>query len=286
MTERDFGGHLFTADEREIFERDGYLALPGALSPELNDQLVQAVDRCWEKGFEGDVKHDRQLRQRLNMLGFIGHDRLFFDMVCNEKILPKIFGILGWNIYLYHSHLAVSGRESGHYDPSGQTWGWHQDSGQLNFDLETDPRPRVSAKVAYFITDVSEPGRGNFWVKPGSHLDNKLVLPPDGRGQPEGAVPVLASPGDAVIFDRRLWHSATPNYSDTVRKVLFYGYGYRWLHARDEMVYPAEWYETADPIMRQMLGYSSTNHGRTSPSDEDVPLRAWMKENSAELAAV
>ena len=283
MSGRDFGAHLATSDQREIFERDGYIRIPGALDPDLNARCEAAIDRCWQEGFSGELYRDKAISQRFNLLGFIGRDRLFFDLVCHERTLPKVFGILGWNIYLYHSHMTVSGRESGRYDADGPTWGWHQDSGQLNRDLETNPRPRVSVKVAYFLTDVSQPGRGNFWVLPGSHLSNTIDLPAGGRGQPAGAVPVLANPGDAVIFDRRLWHTATPNYSELTRKVLFYGYGYRWLHARDEMTYPDEWYESADPIMRQMLGHSTSNHGRTSPGPEDVPLRTWMEEHAPDL---
>ena len=42
---------------------------------------------------------------------------------------------------------------------------WHPDSGRVNIELETDPRPRLSLKVAYFLTDVSEPGRGNFYIR-------------------------------------------------------------------------------------------------------------------------
>lgn len=154
---RDFGANLLSAEERETFERDGYIRFPGALDADLNARCVEAVDRAWEEGFEGDLRLDKSISQRFNLLGFIGHDRLFFDLVCYEKILPKMFGILGWNIYLYHSHMTVSGREDGIYDPGGPTWGWHQDSGQLNNDLETNPRPRISVKVAYFLTDVSEP---------------------------------------------------------------------------------------------------------------------------------
>lgn len=52
------------------------------------------------------------------------------------------------------------------------------------------------------MTDLTEPGRGNFWIIPGSHLRNKVEMPPDGIGQPEGAIPVLVKPGTAVIFDR------------------------------------------------------------------------------------
>ena len=41
--------------------------------------------------------------------------------------------------------------------------------------------------------------------------------------------------GDAVFFDRRIWHAAGHNFSPDARKALFYGYSYRWLRPRDDM---------------------------------------------------
>jgi ectoine hydroxylase-related dioxygenase (phytanoyl-CoA dioxygenase family) len=69
-------------------------------------------------------------------------------------------------------------------------------------------------------------------------LNDSLQLPADRQGQPEGAIPVCVKPGTAVFFDRRLWHSASPNWSDVTRKVLFYGYGYRWIRTKDDMTVP------------------------------------------------
>jgi ectoine hydroxylase len=57
-------------------------------------------------------------------------------------------------------------------------WHWHQDGGRQNRELETDPRPRMSVKLAYWLSDVSETGRGNFTVLPGSHKTNWLPGPP------------------------------------------------------------------------------------------------------------
>jgi len=37
---------------------------------------------------------------------------------------------------------------------------WHQDGGRQNREIETDPRPRLSVKLAYWLSDVSGPGRG------------------------------------------------------------------------------------------------------------------------------
>ena len=73
--------------------------------------------------------------------------------------------------------------------------------------------------------------------------------------------------------------------SDVPRKVLFYGYSYRWLRPRDNMSV-GHYLERCDPIRRQLLGVSSTGgYGYSSPSPEDVPLRAWLEEH-LEAAAV
>ena len=91
---------------------------------------------------------------------------------------------------------------------------------------------------------------------------------------PPNATPVCVEPGTAVLFDRRLWHSPSPNTSDVTRKAVFYGYSYRWLRPRDNLKiedYP----DCHDPIRRQLLGASGDGHGYSSPQPEDVPLREW-----------
>ena len=52
---------------------------------------------------------------------------------------------------------------------------------------------------------------------------------------PEGTVEITANPGDAFIFDRRLWHSRSTNLSTITRKMLFVGYTYRWIRPLDEL---------------------------------------------------
>jgi len=163
--------------------------------------------------------------------------------------------------------------------PAKKRLGWHQDSGRLNQEMETELRPRISLKVAFFLTDTREVGRGNFSVIPGSHRQNKVEYPADGIADPAGATPVCVGPGAAVFFDRRLWHSASPNFADVPRQVLFYGYSYRWLRPRDDMT-GARWIDRCDSIRAQLLGASpSGGHGYTSPTEEDVPLKGWIGEH-------
>ena len=66
--------------------------------------------------------------------------------------------------------------------------------------------------------------------------------------------------------------------------MLFYGYSYRWLKPRDDMTV-AHYMERSDPVRRQLLGAGPTGGmGFTSPKEEDVPLREWIREHLGEEA--
>jgi ectoine hydroxylase-related dioxygenase (phytanoyl-CoA dioxygenase family) len=269
--------YALTEDERRQFNETGILMVEDALSPEQVAALTAATNHI----YQGKVAEGHDSHKALFYPNFIPQDPVFAELVDYEKILPKVWGILGWNIYLYHAHLIIT-------PPSGEpqddkTFGWHQDSGRVNLEMESHPRPRLSLKVAYFLSDTSEPGRGNFWVVPNSHICDTLEKPANGIGQPDGAIPVLAKPGTAVFFDRRLWHTASPNWSDITRKVLFYGYGYRWIRTKDDMTVQSLW-DTSTPIRRQLLGWGVNANGHYTPTDDDVPLRIWLREHCPEAA--
>lgn len=84
--------------------------------------------------------------------------------------------------------------------------------------------------------------------------------------------------GGAVFFDRRLWHTASSNVSEVCRKAIFNGYSYRWLRPGDEKSVD-HLIEVCDPIRQQLLGHGPTGgFGYTSPSDDDVPLREWLRD--------
>ena len=274
--------YCLTEEERLQFEKNGFFIVKDALPPQMVEDLTVVVDRldAQYRLEQGLGPHDR-----LNIMDFLGKDDLFLELLDWPTTFPKVWGTLGWHLQLYHSHLGISPPVDPAEKPEKKRLGWHQDSGRLNRDLETTPRPRISLKIGYFLTDTTEIGRANFYVVPGSHLKNELELPADGASDPDGTMAVQAAPGDAVFFDRRLWHAASPNFTDVSRKVLFYGYSYRWLRPRDNMTVE-HFMDRSDPIRRQLLGASSGGLGYTSPSDEDVPLKTWLIEHLGEEAVI
>lgn len=258
--------------QRRTFERDGFLHLPGALTQDERGRLDAAVDRVWW------THRDRApLRgtEALHHLAFVGLDEAFLELLDHPVTLPIVVDLLGWNIFMYHCHLDVHPPEAPEAEPR---WMWHQDGGRQNLDLETEPRPRMSVKVAYFLSDCGEPGRGNFRVLPGSHLRNTLLRPGGDEGEgvgadPDGAVPVLARPGDAVIFDRRLWHMRSRNLSDVTRRALFTAYTYRWIRSRDDLRVRPELAASITPLRAQLLGGGTGTIGHWMPEAADTPLR-------------
>src|SRR5215212_10956661 len=187
-----------TPDERERFDRDGYLIVPAVLD---DDEIARARAAILR------LREQRGVTGALHQLSAVAHVPELAFLVDHPKTLRYVWSTLGWNVHVYHSHVDVHPQV---HEEQPDWWHWHQDGGRQNRELETEPRPRMSVKLAYWLSDVSEPGRGNFTVLPGSHTTNWLPGPPARDvpwPAPEGAAQITANPGDVVFFDRRLWHA-------------------------------------------------------------------------------
>lgn len=264
-------GTPMTAQQRAAFERDGFLIIPGALSTTEVEHFTAALDRVYARTTKpGEAMH---------LLSAVANCPDVAALVDHPRTLPFVWSMLGWNVHVYHSHLDV------HPTVRGEKpfrFEWHQDGGRQNRELETDPRPRMSVKLAYWLSDVSQPGRGNFKVVPGSHLTNWIDGPPRRDTpwpEPRGAIEVTVNAGDAVFFDRRIWHARSDNHSDITRKAVFFGYTYRWIAGRDDLpTHP----ETAllNPVQRQLLGLLDDSRGDHAWGHypESTPLHGALKE--------
>ncbi len=267
------------AVQRAEFDKNGYLIIPGALTPDEVDHYRDALDRVYA---EAEAAGRIQPGGSLHQLSAVANCPEAIDLVDHPATLPYIWSVLGWNVHVYHSHLDVHPPL-----PSKRPFRfeWHQDGGRQNREIETDPRPRLSVKLAYWLSDVSEPGRGNFKVVPGSHLTNWISGPPRRDVEwpdPDGAIEVCANPGDVVVFDRRLWHARSDNYSNVTRKAMFFGYTLRWIAIRDENdgIWSSELNEQMNPVQRQLLGGirpgDGDHHWGHYPAE--TPLYGWLKE--------
>jgi ectoine hydroxylase len=268
--------YRLTTAEREFFNTQGYLIVENALDASLLARLLAAVDRIDTR--ERPAENRGKL---LSVTNIVHEDPAIVELLDWPCTFPKVWGILGWNIYSYHSHIDVTPPADQH----ALTWrvAWHHDSMRVNDDIEWHPRPRLSLKIGFYLTDVHQPDRGNTLIVPGSQLDDEIDCPNDGVSNPPGAEPLCVKPGTAVIIDRRIWHSRSPNLSSVTRKVLWLGYAYRWLRPKDSLSV-REILPELDPIRRQLLGDNASANGTYDPVDADVPLRVWLREHSTSEA--
>jgi ectoine hydroxylase len=268
-----------TAGQRAAFERDGYLIIRGALHPDEVAAARDAVDRVYAAMAKaGSLVPDGSM----HLLSAVASCPQVVGLIDHPATFGSVWSTLGWNIHVYHSHLDVHPPIR---VPVPFRFEWHQDGGRQNREIETNPRPRLSVKLAYWLSDVSEPGRGNLKVVPGSHVVNWIDGPlrrdiqwPD----PEGAVEVTAEPGDAVFFDRRIWHTRSRNYSAHTRKAVFFGYTYRWTAIRDEVapIRASDQFGRLTPVQQQLLGGAEDPGGDHAWGHDPAttPLYGWLKE--------
>ncbi|MAG35078.1 MAG: phytanoyl-CoA dioxygenase [Dehalococcoidia bacterium] len=264
-------------DQQNCLETNGYLVVPRALDTATVERLTTAADRLFEQALRDD---------RLNQAGAfelrncITHDYAFLPLLDWPATVPLVPYILGWNIQLDTSHLIVRPPQPPDTAASFKAIDWHRDGGIANRQLP-EPLPRLRLKICYVLSDLSQPGRGNTRFVPGSHKRPGQPAQQPGAIDPDGAIEVLAEPGDAVLFENRLFHAVGPNLSMVTRKTIFMGYAYRWLRPLDYVVQPPELLAKVqdDPIRWQLLGAWATEMAFSLPKDEDVPLRAWCDEH-------
>lgn len=268
-----------TAEQRARFDRDGYLIIQGALRPDEVTAARDALDRVYTIAAKaGSLRPDGSM----HLLSAVANCPEVVGLIDHPATFGYVWSVLGWNIHIYHSHLDVH-PQVGEGQPF--RFEWHQDGGRQNREIETTPRPRLSVKLAYWLTDVSEPGRGNLKVVPGSHLVNWIDGPPRRDmdwPDPEGAIEVTAQPGDALFFDRRISHARSRNHSEHTRKAVFFGYTYRWIATRDDIapLSGSTWFGQLSPVQRQLLGAIESRDGDHAWGHfpDRTPLYGWLKE--------
>ena len=172
-----------SAEQRSFFEDNGYLVIKGALPPDVVGEIDAAVHEVHARERAAGGQRDDG---KFELRNCIVHHEAFFRLLDWPATAPLAWGILNWNIQLNTSHLIVlpSGPEP---DPDEKRHlGLHRDGGTSYAEMQ-EPHPRILLKIAYAISDQSDPASGATVLVPGS---NRLsgrpasIRTPDGRTVP------------------------------------------------------------------------------------------------------
>lgn len=261
----------------EQFERDGFLLLPQLLSSDETAHYLAVASRLCAQFRE---EKSLEAHQTVEIRNAIARCDELLELISHPAALGAMLDILGWNIQLTTSHVFARTPNVGE-KMSFKAIDWHADGPNPRpprVEGEMGPvEPRLYTKIGYFLTDLSEPNKGNLRVVPGSHRRAAKPEIDEASGEPRDMVEILTRPGDAVLFENRCWHAVGPNTSTQPRQNIYIGYCHRWMKAIDFQFQSDALVARADAVQKQLLGASSHELSFYLPdrAPDDVPLREW-----------
>jgi ectoine hydroxylase-related dioxygenase (phytanoyl-CoA dioxygenase family) len=203
--------------ERFLFDLQGFLTVPNALSADELARLNAAVDEEIEQNTDASMRTHR-------FGGLLARGTTFHFLIDNPRITPYLDELLGPNYRLDHDYADVIRTGKGPigttlhggatpFDPS-QYFRYH--NGKMHNGLMV---------VAYNLKDVN-PGDGGFAGVPGSHKSN-YPFPREWRelDDPHPCVARVTGPaGTAIIFTEALTHGTLPWHGKDERRTVFLKY--------------------------------------------------------------
>jgi ectoine hydroxylase-related dioxygenase (phytanoyl-CoA dioxygenase family) len=241
-------------EQRASFDRDGFLIVPNALDAGTVESVRQASDRLADSFLKKPVVLNRPEYNHIDLRPGLLREKSLFDLVSHSTTVPLVVQLLSPNIHLHSTTLIYKRPESPDTPPFRR--GWHRDI-RIPRDLGHTRLPRVGIKICYCLTDFHEPQSGMTLMARGSHLRTEPLQVRKGEIDPMEVevCDLKLNAGDALLFENRIFHTATPNRSDRVSKVLMYGYAYRWMKQETYLEVPdKEQLQNSDPVTYQLLG--------------------------------
>lgn len=203
-------------------ESAGYVVLPGALRPDAVAEISAALDAMLKADDEAwGAERLTEIRERGALRNLAAADPAFAQLLRTSVALEIVDAILGPRAILNCFDALTLFPGQGRYP-----WDYHTDL--MDVTGVAFPPSRIPGVNVLYYTDRVREENGSTWVVPGSHLT--LVDTPNPEVMAPLSVPLEVEPGDAVVFDARIWHCAGTNGSDVPRtliKTLFTSHWYR-----------------------------------------------------------
>jgi len=209
-------GEALDAEQKFLFDLEGYLVLPGVLTETECDALNEMADRVWSRSAE-----DGPFR-RTEAVSLWGQP--FLDLMDHPKVLPVLAELLGSRLRIDHDYCIFM--EEG--APSQMIHGGPRRIETDHWYYYSDGIMRNGLTVAtYALSDAAE-GDGGFVCVPGSHKTNFMHnLPQSVREQTIEPHYVRNPPmnkGDVLIFTEALMHGTRAWTGKHERRAVLYKY--------------------------------------------------------------
>ncbi len=292
-----------TDEQKALWDRDGYLIIPNALSSEELEALLAEVDRLDQEsqrlGRNPDAPLDANNLIDAPVEGLFSSEPgkhqvldprpndVFLSLLDHPAHLGLLCQIMGAAIHMAWSHLMIRPPSPA---PANR---WHQDGPKPYLFPRVDGQMACQwVRVGWYLTDLDQRDMGNLCIIPGSHrtgfpkldkgLDHTLTITSFDRFKEvdrlDADVPdakqITVKAGDAILLHNALYHCVVRNTSNVRRKNIYYVYTPIWQRLGDRDASSPQLISRCAPVRRQLLGALSGPHtnGGIHPFDEGVPL--------------
>ncbi len=222
-----------TSQQREQFDREGYLFFPGLFSTEETKTLTDAVPEIYAPREAYNVREKGKDAVRTNFAAHM-YSKPFAKLARHPRMIEPVEDLLGEKTYMHQ--FKVNGKMAF----EGDVWQWHQDYGTwMNDDMMPTER---AMNIAIFLDDVNE-YNGPLMFIPGSHkkgvidakhdltttsyplwtVDNNLIaqLVDRAGGKQGGIVSPKGPAGSMIVFHSCLVHASGSNLSPFNRVAVY-----------------------------------------------------------------
>ncbi len=267
-------------EQRQSFEEDGFLVVRNAIDAKTLERVVAVSDRLAESFLNKPDVGDRPEYNHLDLRPGLLKEEELLELVSNSSTVSLVVQLLSPNIHLHSTALIY--KRPGSPDIPRFRRGWHRDI-RIPRDLGHRNLPLVGIKICYCLTDFHQPDSGMTVLARRTHLRAEPLFIDKGQVDPKDTEvrDLTLNAGDAFFFENRIFHTAAPNRSNRVSRVLMYGYAYRWMKPEVYLDIPDERLLTqADPITFQLLG------GYRDVDTQPWALQRWAKGHGVQPAPV
>jgi len=214
-----------TKEQKEAFDKEGYLFFPSHFSQKEIQYLSSAVPELYEIREEYNFREKGSDAVRTNFAAHL-YSTPFAKLARHPRMIQPVEDLLQEKLYMHQFKI------NGKMAFEGDIWQWHQDYGTwFNDDLMPSAR---AMNVAIFLDEVTE-FNGPLLFIPGSHkkgvikanhdltttsyplwtIDNNLIkqLVDRAGGHDGGIVSPKGPAGSMIVFHSCLVHASSNNLS-------------------------------------------------------------------------
>jgi ectoine hydroxylase-related dioxygenase (phytanoyl-CoA dioxygenase family) len=229
-----------TIEQKDMIDKAGYITLPGLLSPQQVEAVLERLEALWlEEGDQAGKENyiEAGIRRLANLAN---KGDIFRNIFAHPLVLAVTEAVMGPDARLS----MLNARE---VPPQSA-------AARQPFHSDTDNAGKPDQKGFYSCTaiwmlDEFIPENGATRILPGTHLSGKVpaeVLADPNAPHPDEVV-LTGQPGDVVVFNGHCWHAGGANLTTKPRRAILAHY------LRADIPRPADRRQHISPEVRARL---------------------------------